>query len=548
MNVVAGVRPPTTSAAGRPGAAVLVLDQAGYAVRELWRSRLVLIFTFILPLVWLLLIGMLAGNEVLPGTGGVRAMQFATPTAAVMGILFATYPPLANSLAAAREARVLKRLQGTPLPMWSYLVGRTVAAVLLALASVAVMFLIGTLAYGVEIIWRTVPATLVTLLVGIGTLSLLGLAVGALAPSASTAQSFAMASAVGVTFLSGMFMIGSEPPAWLDSLAAVFPVQHLADSLQDQLNPFLTGGGWNLPGLAVIAAWGAAALAVAAWGLRREPAVARTGRARTQGEAGRESGAAGAGRNGPATLVLDQANWATSALWRDVGSTFFAVVMPVALYALMAMMYGDSDLQSGGRPFVFHFACGMAVYGIAVTTFINTPEAVATARDRGVLKRLRGTPLAPWHYLAGRTASAMWVGLLTTALVFVVGVAFFAVRIPLEALPLAVVVLVLGTLTLAACGFALAAVTPSGRATAVVGLAILLPLSFFSDIFVIGGMPAWMSTVGSVFPLWHFVHGLAGALDGAGLAAIAPNLAVMAAWLVAATAVAVRRFRWEPRR
>ena len=35
------------------------------------------------------------------------------------------------------------------------------------------------------------------------------------------------------------------------------------------------------------------------------------------------------------------------------------------------------------------------------------PEAVATARDRLVLKRLRGTPLAPWHYLAGRTSSVL---------------------------------------------------------------------------------------------------------------------------------------------
>ena len=51
-------------------------------------------------------------------------MQFATPMAAVLGVLLSAYPPVAYGLALAREQKILKRLRGTPLPPSAYLVGR----------------------------------------------------------------------------------------------------------------------------------------------------------------------------------------------------------------------------------------------------------------------------------------------------------------------------------------------------------------------------------------------------------------------------------------
>jgi ABC-type multidrug transport system permease subunit len=534
---------------GRPGWPRLLADQVGYAVRELWRSRVVLIFTFVLPLVWLLLIGILAGNEAIYETSGVRLMQFVTPTAAVMGVLFATYPPVANSLALAREQKILKRLRGTPLPPWAYLTGRVGGSVLLALSAVAVMLVIGVVAYDVQIIVRTVLASVVSLVVGIAALTALGLAVGAVARTATVAQAFAMASGIVLTFISGMFTLGGEPPAWLDRLGWVFPVRHLASALQDQFNPFLAGSGWDFGALATIAAWGLAAMLVAIWALRREPSTSQAApstSARSAASLGLR--ATRPGRPSPADLILDQTRWANRGVWRDLGSVFFAIIMPIGLYALFTAMYGDVDFRPAGMDFTFFFACGMTAYGIAVTAFINMPEVVAMARDRGVLKRLRGTPLAPLHYLVGRTASVLWIALLTAILVFTTGVMFFDASISVAGLPLGLLVVLVGTLTLAACGYALAAVAPNSKTVTAVGLGILLPLSFFSDVFMIGNMPEWMGTIGSLFPLRHFVHGLASALNPAGVSVGWDNFAVMSAWLVVAAVVAVRWFRWEPKR
>jgi ABC-type multidrug transport system permease subunit len=540
---------PHAVAAKRPGALALVLDQIGYAVREQWRSRIVLIFTFVLPLVWLVLIGILAGNEAVDEVTGVRVMQFVTPTAAAIGVLFAAFPTVANSLGLAREQKITKRLRGTPLPTWAYLLGRVGAAVILATAAVVVMLGIGVVAYEVQIQWRTALATIATLIVGIGCLAALGLAVGAVARSASVAQTFSIAAAVVLMFISGMMVVGTAQPEWMKTIGSIFPVRHLLTSLQDQFNPFLGGAGWNLGSLAVMVAWGIGGVAVGTWALRREPTAMTTPVAIRRVGVVREGLAASEpGRPGTLALLLDQTRWANLTAWRDAGWVFFAVVMPVGLYALMASMYGDVGFRPNGMAMVFFFACGMAAYGAGVTAFVNMPEAVATQRDRGVLKRLRGTPLGSWQYLAGRTASVLWIALLTAVLVFAVAIVFFGAKISIEGLPMGLGVVVLGTLTLAACGYALAAVAPSGKAMGVISLAILLPLSFFSDVFLIGDTPEWIGTVGSIFPLRHFVHGLAAVLNPDGPTVPWTNLAVMSAWLVAAALVAVRWFRWEPKR
>jgi ABC-2 type transport system permease protein len=548
MTALAGLRPPSAVRLKRPGVVGLFADQLRYALHELWRSRLVLIFTFVLPLAWLGIIGTLAGNETISPDSELRVMQFVTPAALVMGVLFATYPQVAYSLAVAREQKIVKRVRGTPLPMWLFLAGRVGAATVLAFAAVVVMLGVAIAGFDVQLIARTLPAFIVTLIVAIAALSALGLAVGALAASGSAAQMFAVASGMILLFISGLFTVGGEPPEVLVTIGSAFPVGHVLAMLQTQLNPFLTGDGWDPAGLAFVIAWGVGGLLVATWALRREPVV--RGGSSTGGYGARQAGtlaAAQLDRPSLARIVLDQIGWANATARRAPSTLFFAIGMPAGLYALMSLMYGDSGLARSGLPFAAFFAVGMSVYGIAVTAFIDMPNEVVRARDRLLLKRLRGTPTSGWQYLAGRTFSVLWIGLLTAVLIFAIGVVFFDVEVPVSGLPLALVVFVLGTLTIAACGYALASVMPSARATAAAGLAILLPLSFFSDVFVIGNsIPDWMTTVGSIFPLRPYVHALADALAPAGSSIDWANFGVMAAWLVVASAIAVRRFRWEP--
>ncbi len=533
----------------RPSTLVLVLDQTVYAMREQWRSRMALVFTFVLPLTWLVLVGLLVPNDLVDETTGVRVMQFVTPTAAAMGVLYAAFPPVAGALAMAREQKISKRLAGTPVPGWTYLLGRALAASVIAVAAVVLMLAIGVAFFGVAIQTRTLPATVVTLLAGIVCLAVLGLAVGALAHSANSAQTVALGTAVLLMFLSGMIAsVGSPLPAWMDAFGSLFPPRHLLTSLQEQFNPYKTGGGWVLLDLAVVAAWAAAGLLVAVWALRRETRYSTgTAQPSSRPRAGGGLLASTSARPSSSSLVLDQAVKVNTSAWRDVAFVIFGIGMPIGLYVLMASQYSKSDLRPFGMPFGFFFVASMSAYATGVTAFVSLAEIVALARDNRILKRLRGTPLASWQYLAGLTVWCLAVAFFMAAATLAIGFAAFDVRVAPEGLPLGIGIMALGTLTLAACGFALAAVVPNSKSMSAISLAILLPLSFVSEVFAMGDKPDWMTGLGSIFPLRHFVMALASSLNPAGSMIPWTDIAVMAAWLAGASIVAVRFFRWEPR-
>lgn len=531
----------------RPHASTLLWHQLLYTLQELWRSRVVFIFTFLFPLTWLVVLGSLAGNATVDDDSGVRVMQFVTPTAAAMGVTYAAFPTVAITLALAREGGVLKRVHGTPLPPWVYLAGRIGGAVVFALGSVLIMLTVGVLAYDVEIVWATALASLTTIAVAIACFASLGLAVACISPSATFAQAASIGSAVVVTFLSGMYSEGAQA-SWADRIAAVLPLKPFDDALGNQFDPLSSGAGWDIGALAVMAAWTVGALVVAirtfGWDAQRtgRHTAAAAPLQHARGDA--PSPAVVAARLPAASLLLQQIRHTTVAAWRDPGWVFFAVALPVGLFSYNMANYGDSGITLHGASYVVAFAAGMITWGAAVTAFVNMPEAIAHARDEHVLKRLRGTPLAPSQYIIGRVVSALWIALLTGALVLAVGVTFFDLRPDWAAVPVAVGILLLGTATVAACGIALASVLPSSKAVSAVALGLLLPLSFFSDIFVIVGLPPWMATVGSLLPLKHIANLLTTLLEP-GLTTSWASVAVLVLWLGGAGWLAVRTFRWD---
>ena len=148
--------------------------------------------------------------------------------------------------------------------------------------------------------------------------------------------------------------------------------------------------------------------------------------------------------------------------------------------------------------------------------------------------------------LPGRgVVTAVLVACVTAVLVAAVGTAWFGLVTTWTAVAIASAVLVVGTVTLAACGLALAAAMPSSKAMSAVGLGILLPVAFLSDVFLIGAVPTWMSAVGSVLPVKPMANLLAAALDPGAPAADPGQVLVLAAWLTIAATIASRSLSRE---
>jgi ABC-2 type transport system permease protein len=125
----------------------------------------------------------------------------------------------------------------------------------------------------------------------------------------------------------------------------------------------------------------------------------------------------------------------------------------------------------------------------------------------------------------------------------------YGVTVPSHTLPGLVLTVVVGAAACCALGFALTALIPSENAAPAIVNAIVLPLYFFSGVFIPdNSLPSGMKFIGSLFPVRHLFQAFLTAFDpatrGSGIAV--GHLAVLAVWGLAGGVVAARTFRWTP--
>lgn len=237
-------------------------------------------------------------------------------------------------------------------------------------------------------------------------------------------------------------------------------------------------------------------------------------------------------------------------LWRVPIAAFFTVAFPMMFLVLFNLLNADVTVDSlGGIRFAQFYTPGIAVFAMVTAGYTNLAITVSMDRDEGILKRIRGTPLPPWVYLAGRIGAAVAVGVFSVVLMFVVGVLFFGVEVVWDRLPTAALILAGGAATFASLGLAVAGLAPNGQAAPAMANATILPLAFVSGIFFpMDTAPGWLQVVAGWFPLRPFGAAFTDQFNPN----ISPGfpwseLAVMAAWLVMGVVVAARTFSWDPR-
>ena len=158
-------------------------------IRLTSRNPRAVVFTLAFPLILIVLFSALNGNTEVQTYGTtIRFAQFYTPAIAVMSLVTACYTTIVMGLAAARDEGLLKRVRGTPLPMWMYLSAWVTAAVAVGIGAVAVLFAVSVPAFGLHIYADSLLPAIVTLLLGAACLSALGVAVATLVKSVDQAQ------------------------------------------------------------------------------------------------------------------------------------------------------------------------------------------------------------------------------------------------------------------------------------------------------------------------------------------------------------------------
>jgi ABC-2 type transport system permease protein len=229
--------------------------------------------------------------------------------------------------------------------------------------------------------------------------------------------------------------------------------------------------------------------------------------------------------------------------WRNPSSAFFNFLLPLLLLALFGAIFAGEHAK------LDVIVPGIAGMSVMSATFTALAYNVTFLRERGILKRLRGTPQPTSAYLAGVAANAVANTVLQVALVIIAGKLVFGVAWPREWLALLVFVAI-GVVCFAALGVALAHAIPNFESAPAYVNAVFIPMILLAGVFYDeSSAPTVLRDIAQVLPLTHLIDGLSGAMvKGAGLGDHGVALLVLALWAAAALVLAVRGFSWEARR
>jgi ABC-2 type transport system permease protein len=144
---------------------------------------------------------------------------------------------------------------------------------------------------------------------------------------------------------------------------------------------------------------------------------------------------------------------------------------------------------------------------------------LVAAREAGVLKRWRATPLPRWCYFLGRIIATSAVGALAGAVTVAVGVCFYHA-------------------------------IPTVEAATLILILIYFPVLIVSGLLGSISEPHWLTTLASYLPVRPLADAVTSALRHASGTPLFPahDVLTLAVWAAAGLAAAIITFRWEPHR
>jgi ABC-2 type transport system permease protein len=261
-----------------------VTRQAGARLPSLWRvtwvrarvellsfmrEREAVVFTFAFPILLLVIFGAVFGGQTVEG--GVRFAQVFVAGMIAAGLFGTSFQNLAISIPIERDSGALKRLAGTPMPKSAYFLGKVLLVAFVALVQNVLLLAIGVLFYDLPLP-STADRWLTYLWVGalgITACTLLGVAATGFVRNGRTAPAVISPIAIVLQFISGVYFVFAALPAWMQTVAALFPLKWMTQGMRSVFLPDSyqrqePAGSWEHGHVAlVLAVWCVVGLLVA---------------------------------------------------------------------------------------------------------------------------------------------------------------------------------------------------------------------------------------------------------------------------------------------
>ena len=221
-------------------------------------------------------------------------------------------------------------------------------------------------------------------------------------------------------------------------------------------------------------------------------------------------------------------------------SVLITLIVPV----LLLIFFASLNIVPATNGHAINFLLpGMLALAVMATGMVSLGIATAYERYYGVLKRLGGSPLPRSGLIIAKVIAVLALELIQAIILVGVAVVFYGWR-PTGAPLLALLVMVLGTVTFAALGLAMAGALRAEVTLAGANGLYLLFLLLGGGILPLDHLPAPLAAVAQLLPAAALTEALRATMTG-GSAFPVFALLVLAAWAVVILLVAIRTFQWE---
>ncbi len=231
--------------------------------------------------------------------------------------------------------------------------------------------------------------------------------------------------------------------------------------------------------------------------------------------------------------------------YRQPQALAFTLVQPFVLLLVLDSFNFHVTLPNGvERPYLDRLLPGLMAFSGMNVGLNSVAFALSQDRERGVLRRVRATPLPTASFLGGVIVSRLVITVFVTLITYASGVWIFGAQINGN-VPLVFVLTLLGSAVFIAMGILMVAFARSEDDIAPMFMLILMPSMMFSGAFLDrGGLPNWLHWLTGGLPLTFLTDAVQQVANlDKGLGAIGTDVLGMAVWGVVATAFATWRFR-----
>jgi ABC-2 type transport system permease protein len=249
-------------------------------------------------------------------------------------------------------------------------------------------------------------------------------------------------------------------------------------------------------------------------------------------------------------LVGRQVRYEQLSFWLNPIGAIFTVGFSVVFLILLGASAGNSHISFyGDIRLVQYYVPGFAAYGVMAACFNILAITLVNRREMGLLKRLRLSPLPTWALLTAIVLSSMVIAAIEVVILLAVGRLGFDVHFP-DNVGAFVLAIVVGMLCFSALGVAMSTLVPNQDAAGPIVSIIFFVLLFLSGLWFPLKPGSGLAQFSAYFPVHHFISAVFAPFNtqrGASPWAW-HDLLIVAIWGVVGAIVAVRRWKWSPRR